>query len=119
MGLIIGLAGLGIMTIRSIHERKSEIGVMRAIGYRRRMVVVNFALESTLVAALGIIIGTLLGIVTGYRLWLGSFHDVTFEIPWATILFVAVGSLAITLVSIFPAARGASRVCPAEVLRSE
>ena len=49
MGLIIGIAGLGIITIRAIHERRLEIGMMRAIGFTKRMVVTNFALESAFI----------------------------------------------------------------------
>jgi ABC-type antimicrobial peptide transport system permease subunit len=43
MGLVVGISGQGIITIRSIHERKLEIGMMRALGYTKRMVVANFA----------------------------------------------------------------------------
>ncbi len=36
VGLIVGMTGLGIITIRNVAERRQEIGVMRAIGYQRR-----------------------------------------------------------------------------------
>ena len=75
LGLIIGITGLGIITIRSIHERRIEIGMMRAIGYTKRMVVANFALESAFVSVLGILIGSVLGIIVGYQLWETSFSD--------------------------------------------
>lgn len=121
MGLIIGITGLGIVTIRSIHERRVEIGMMRAIGYTKRMIVANFALESSFVAVLGILIGTFLGIVTGYLLWDSGFSamGIGFIIPWGPILVVGVASFAATLLTVLPAARGASRVSPAEVLRFE
>ena len=121
MGLIIGITGLGIVTIRSIHERRVEIGMMRAIGYTKRMIVANFALESSFVAVLGILIGTFLGIVTGYLLWDSGFSamDIGFMIPWGPILAVGVASFAATLLTVLPAARGASKVSPAEVLRFE
>jgi len=121
LGLIIGITGLGIITIRSIRERTIEIGMMRAIGYTRRMVVTNFALESAFVAVLGIGIGTLLGIIVGYQLWESGFRDMEFDfiIAWGPILLVGGLAFVATLLSVYPAARGASKVSPAEVLRFE
>jgi putative ABC transport system permease protein len=121
LGLIIGITGLGIITIRSIHERRIEIGMMRALGYTRRMVVVNFALESAFVSVLGIIIGSLLGIAIGYQIWQNDFQvmDMDFVIAWGPIVVVGILAFLATLLSVIPAARGASRVSPAEVLRFE
>lgn len=121
LGLIIGITGLGIITIRSIRERTIEIGMMRAIGYTRGMVVTNFALESAFVAVLGIGIGTLLGIIVGYQLWESGFRDMEFDfiIAWGPILLVGGLAFLATLLSVYPAARGASKVSPAEVLRFE
>jgi putative ABC transport system permease protein len=121
MGLIVGISGLGIITIRSIHERRIEIGMMRAIGYRKSMVVANFAIESAFISLLGIVIGTVLGIIVGYELWMTSLQAEGFV--WVLdiwpILAVALLSFAATILSVYPAARGASKVSPAEVLRFE
>ncbi|MBI0584104.1 MAG: FtsX-like permease family protein [Methanomassiliicoccus sp.] len=121
LGLIIGITGLGIITIRSIKERSIEIGMMRAIGYTKRMVVVNFALESAFVSVLGILIGSVLGIIVGYQLWDSGFQDmgIGFLIPWWPILMVGGLAFLATLLSVYPAARGASKVSPASVLRFE
>jgi putative ABC transport system permease protein len=121
LGLIIGITGLGIITIRSIHERRIEIGMMRALGYTKRMVVSNFALESAFVSVLGIVIGSLLGIVVGYQLWQTGFQsmDMDFVIAWEQIVLVGFLAFLATLLSVIPAARGASRVSPADVLRFE
>ena len=121
LGLIIGITGLGIITIRSIHERRIEIGMMRAIGYTKGMVVANFALESAFVSVLGIVIGTLLGIVVGFQLWENALNDIGigFVLPWQSILMVGGLAFLATLLSVYPAARGASKVSPASVLRFE
>lgn len=42
LGLIIGIVGLGIVTLRSVYERRHEIGMMRAIGFKRRAVLASF-----------------------------------------------------------------------------
>jgi len=121
MGLIIGISGLAIITIRSIHERKLEIGMMRAIGYRKSMVVANFAIESGFISLLGIIIGSILGVVVGYELWLTSLEPIGFV--WTLnvwpILLVGTLSFVAAILSVYPAARGASKVAPADVLRFE
>ena len=38
LGLIVGVAALGVITARAVVERRQQIGVLRAIGFRRRMV---------------------------------------------------------------------------------
>lgn len=121
MGLVIGIVGLGIITIRAIYERRLEIGMMRAIGFTKNMVVINFALESAFISLLGIVAGSLLGILVGYQLYLESLEsmDFVFVIDWQPILVVAVLAFIATMLSILPAARGASKVAPAEVLRFE
>jgi putative ABC transport system permease protein len=121
LGLIIGISGLGIITIRSIRERRLEIGMMRAIGFTRRMVFTNFALESSFVSFLGIVLGSLLGISVGYTVYLEAFQEIgyAFVIPWGEIALVGIGAFLATLLSVFPAAMGASKISPAEVLRFE
>ena len=121
MGLIIGIVGLGIITIRSIYERRLEIGMMRAIGFTKGMVVTNFVLESAFISVLGIVAGSLLGILVGYQLWVESLQDMdfVFVIDWQPILTVGLLAFLATMLSILPAARGASKVSPAEVLRFE
>jgi ABC-type antimicrobial peptide transport system permease subunit len=95
--------------------------MMRAIGFTKNMVVINFALESAFISLLGIVAGSLLGILVGYQLYVEALEsmDFIFVIDWQPILIVAVLAFIATMISILPAARGASKVAPAEVLRFE
>jgi len=119
LGLIIGIAGLGIITIRSVHERRQEIGMMRAIGFKKNMIQSSFLIETAIVAAIGIIIGSILGIFTGYILWRDEFKDLNYDfvINWQPIVFMFIIAFIFTLLCIFPASRKASKIPPAEAIR--
>jgi putative ABC transport system permease protein len=119
IGLVVGIAGLGIITIRNVTERRQEIGVMRAIGYQRRMILEVFLLETSFVSLLGIFLGVVLGLLLSWRLydWGGFNENAPFVIPWGEILALVAIAFAITLVSTLPPSRRASRLAPAEALR--
>lgn len=119
MGLIVGIAGLGIITIRNVAERRQEIGVMRAIGYQRDMILKAFLLETSFMSLLGIAIGTLMGLGISYTIfdWGGFSKLSVFVIPWGEILLVLLIAFAITLAATLPPSRQAARLAPAEALR--
>jgi len=121
LGLIIGIAGLGIITIRSVHERRQEIGMMRAIGFKKKMVLSSFVIETSTIAIIGILIGTFLGIFTGYIIWRDSFSELGFDfvINWQPIILISFVAFVFTLICILPASRKASKIPPAEALRYE
>ncbi|UCC93227.1 MAG: FtsX-like permease family protein [Thermoplasmata archaeon] len=122
LGLVVGIAGLGIITARSVSERQTQIGMMRAVGYNRRQVLASFLIESSYISLLGILIGVVLGLVTSVILYLQLFEGSSLDgliIPGASIAIIILISLGATFLSIVPPARRASMVAPAEVLRYE
>jgi len=121
LGLIIGIIGLGIITMRNIRERRKEIGIMRALGYHRGMVMAHFMLESGVISILGILIGTIMGVLVGYQLWIVTLKEsgFSFYLDWWPIVLIDMLALMITLLSVYPPSRGATRISPAEVLRFE
>ncbi len=118
MGLLVGIAGLGIITMRNVVERRQEIGALRAVGFRRSMVLKSLLIETSYVAVVGIVIGVLLGILLGYRIWVDFLPQAEeFLIPWNRILLIsAVAYVAALATTISPSLR-AARLPPAEALR--
>jgi putative ABC transport system permease protein len=120
-GLIIGVSALGIITLRSVHERRLEIGMMRAIGFKRRMVRTAFLFEAALIAVWGMIIGVIQGIYVGWFIWDSDFRelDYVFSIAWVRIGTVLVIAIIFILACVLPPSHQASKVEPAEALRFE
>ena len=67
LGLFVGVAALGAISTRAVVERRQQIGVLRAIGYKRRMIALSFLLESSFVSLLGSAIGVVLGLLLSYN----------------------------------------------------
>jgi len=117
ISLIVG--GIGIMNIMlvSVTERTREIGIRKAIGAKRRNILVQFLIEASVVTGLGGIIGIILGYVTINLMSKLNVATAIFSIPWAILAFTI--SLAIGIVfGLFPASK-ASRLNPIEALRYE
>ena len=121
LGLIVGIAGLGVISTRAVVERWQQIGMLRALGYRRSLVQRSFLMESSLIAILGLIIGTIVGVWQSYRFFVidKNFGTVAFHVPVLEIALILGGAYLATLVTTFLPARTASRVAPAEALRYE
>jgi putative ABC transport system permease protein len=123
LGLIVGIAGLGIITVRSVVERTNEIGVMRAIGYKRKMIRNTFIWEISFISVLGITVGVLLGVGLSYYIYgdffgeAGTFFEFFDFIPFTNILLISVIALGFTLLATVSSAFRAARIVPAEALR--
>ena len=122
LGLVVGIAAIGVIAFRTVVERRQQIGMLRAIGYKKSMVQLSFLMESSFVTVLGVSSGTLLG------LWLAWFlvtsddfpgEGNAFYIPWLEMIVIntltLVASLAMTLIP----SRQAASVPTAEALRYE
>ena len=122
LGLVVGIAALGVIAARSVVERRVQIGVLRAVGFRAGMVQIAFLLESSFIALLGIAVGLALGfgLSAGIINQIGeTTPGISYIIPWTTIsIVVGVGFFASLLTTYLPA-RQASRIYPAEALRSD
>lgn len=122
LGLIVGIAALGVIAARSVVERRQQIGVLRAIGFQRRMILGAFLLESSFIALLGIVLGVVLAMALGPAV-VGAmeeqFGGLEASIPWTQILITAAAAYVAALITTSVPAVQASRVYPAEALRYE
>ena len=121
LGLIVGVAALGVISARSVVERRQQIGVLRAIGFRRSMVQACFLLESSFVALTAIVVGTALGLAVGYNVISDtrrqpSWAGMPFVVPWLTLAVIFVAVYGVAMLTTLAPARRASRVYPAEAL---
>jgi putative ABC transport system permease protein len=121
IGLLVGIAGIGIISYRNVIERRQQIGMLRAIGFRRKMITKSFLIETSFVTILAILIGVLLGIGIGWQIYAGEdgFKEVggSFVIPWGNILVITIIAYVATLIFTFYPSLKAARVPPAEALR--
>ncbi len=124
LGLIVGSASIGIISTRSVVERRQQIGVLRAIGYRSWMIQWSFLLEASFVALLGILIGISLGLVLAYNFFnsevgAGPGGEFSFAIPWSTLGIIVVIAYAMSMLTTYLPSWQAARIYPAEALRYE
>jgi putative ABC transport system permease protein len=106
ISLLVG--GIGIMNIMlaSVMERTREIGVRRAIGAKRRDVIRQFLIETTLISLAGGVLGVMLGIGLSQLIgYLAGWSTIvtTWSIVLAFFVSVAIG----LIFGLYPAARAA------------
>jgi putative ABC transport system permease protein len=122
LGLVVGVAALGVISARAVVERRQQIGVLRSLGFQRRMIQAVVLAESSFVALTAIVVGTLLGLAIAWNVLAdtgqqAAWRTLTMDVPWLTLglSFAVVYGVAL-LTTLAPAVR-ASRTAPAEALR--
>lgn len=124
LGLIIGIAALGVIAFRAVVERRQQIGMLRAIGYQRSMVALSFVFESGFVALSGIILGAVLGVSLSWVLFTsGGIGEASggadFIVPWLQLIVICGIAFGASMIMTWFPAQSASRVAVAEALRYE
>ncbi len=122
IGLFVGIAALGVIALRSVVERRQQIGMLRALGYQRGMVSASFLIESLFIAVSGVIVGVATGMVLSRNLIASGNAGVqanAMVVPYGQIAFFVVIALVAAFIMTVVPARRASRVPIAEALRYE
>jgi len=117
ISLLVG--GIGIMNIMlvTVTERTREIGLRKALGAKKNMVITQFLIEALTLTFIGGIFGMIIGVLISYII--SRLINLPFTIsPQAVFLAVGVSGIAGVLFGLYPAKR-ASDLQPIEALRYE
>ena len=122
LGLVVGIAAIGVLSVRAVVERRQSIGVLRAIGFKSSMIRAQFLIESSFITLLGIVVGIFLGVLQSWLIFLEiskELEGARFSVPIADVgILIVVTVIASILASVIPA-NEASKTYPAEALRYE
>jgi len=119
LGLVVGVLGLIVVSLRGITERTREIGMMRALGFQRSEVIIAVVVEIFAVAFVGLVIGFVNGFILGYGMYSQYLieFDFKFIIPWATLALFTFVTIVLSIFAAVLPARRASKIPPSEALR--
>ena len=120
---LIGVLGVGYALVTAVRRRARDLAVLKTMGFRRRQVIATVAMQATVFALIGLVVGIPLGVVVGRLVWrqvadgAGLVADTT--LPVLGIVGIAAATfLVVNVIAVIPA-RTAARTRPATVLRSE
>ena len=117
ISLLVG--GIGIMNIMlaTVSERTREIGIRRALGARRRDIIEQFLIETTVMSSSGGLIGVLMGVGAPPLVSYLSGMPVVIR-PWSPIIAFLIAVTIGIVFGVYPARR-AAMLDPVEALRTE
>ena len=113
----LSVAGIGIMNVMlvSVSERTSEVGLLRAIGARRRHILLVFLAEAALLSTTGGIVGLVIGVVA-LRVVVAAFPVFPAATPWWASVAAVTTALGFGLLFGVLPARRATELDPIEAL---
>jgi putative ABC transport system permease protein len=119
-GISLLVGGVGILTIMtiSVNERISEVGLLRALGARKRQILWLFLSEAVVLASLGGLAGLVIG-AGGAWLLGAAIPALPVHTPWNYVLLAEAIAAAIGLLAGVAPAWRAARLDPVEALRTE
>ncbi len=120
LGLIAGIAALGMLGVQSVIERRVQLGTLRALGFTRWQTRATLAFEAAITAALGIGVGIGLGLIMAHtlvRIIALQHPEVHYSVPWSQVTLTAAVAVLGSILSVTVAVWQAGRVSPAEALR--
>ena len=120
LGLLIGIAGLGVVLIRAVRERRRELGMLAAIGVPVKQTQRAFLIEASFIGIQGVLLGIGLGLVSAWQILTRTtaFEEgLSFDVPILWLLGLTVIAVAASMASAIVPARRAGRIPPAVALR--
>jgi putative ABC transport system permease protein len=117
ISLLVG--GIGIMNIMlaSVTERTREIGIRRALGAKRRDIIIQFLVETVILSGAGGLMGVALGLAIPFLVTYFA-GMVTIVTLWSPVIAFSISAIVGIVFGIYPALRAAN-MDPVEALRHE
>ena len=103
--------------LATVTERTREIGIRRALGAKRKDIIIQFLVETTVLSGSGGLIGVVFGLVLGMSVTMFSDIQTVFKL-WAVLLSFGISVFIGIVFGIYPARR-ASLLDPIQALRNE
>ena len=116
ISLIAGGVVVSNIMLISVNERRREIGLRKAVGARRRHILLQFLLESAAVTLAGGVVGILLGAAGAWLM--GALTDLPTALSWQSAALGVIFSSLVGLVAGLHPARRAAALQPVDALRS-
>jgi hypothetical protein len=120
---LLAVATVAHALVTTVRRRRADLAILRSVGFTKRDARLAIAWQATLLAIVGTVIGVPAGIIVGRLLWkqFAESFPVVYAPPLAllAVLLAAPAAVAIANALAVGPARRATRVRPAEVLRSE
>jgi putative ABC transport system permease protein len=120
LGLVVGIAGIGVVTYRSVSERSGQIGMLRALGFRKRMVMSGMIIEVSWTSLLGMINGAVVAIAFHYALYQTFWEEqgAKLILPWFEVVSMVLGGWILVLMATWVPVARATKVTPSQALSS-
>ncbi|HVT76379.1 MAG TPA: ABC transporter permease, partial [Acidimicrobiales bacterium] len=123
IGVVVGIAGIAVVLIRSVRDRRHQIGVLRAMGFDAGEIGTSFLVEGAFVSAQGLLVGIGFGVMTVIATSQGKLLKALIGqkppiiAPPPTVLLLMVALFVASLLAAALPARSASKIPPAIALR--
>ena len=119
-GEIVGIAGIGVVTYRSVSERSQQIGMLRALGFKKSTVLRTMITEISWISLLGLLNGALVALAFHIALHTTFWEEQGAELilPWFEVIAVVLGGWILVLFATFVPVRKATQITPSEALSS-
>ena len=122
LGLVVGVAALGVISARAAVERRQQIGMLRAIGFQPEMIRRTLLAETSIITVTAIVVGTVLALMVSYNVIDDTrdqpgYADLRFSVPWLHLAVIFAAVIVAAILTTLAATHRATRLYPAEALR--